>query len=255
MANVTPEEIERWWADERAAAAEAAKDPHPERTNLNLLRIPEKRGWASVQIQDHRADSKRVSCYFRDIRAHLLHAIASGSHIAGCVAWVSDHEILSTLSKKKGVALIVNKEEILRPDLNTSNWGIRHRVRAALECLPKCETQWFPEPLHGACDVDCNEAIGVRCVGDIEASTNMHHKFIVIGRVVRRYMGEEFEPRSVWTGSFNFTANASNSLENAVWIRDRVIAMHYLREFAQLAAASEPLGFTSAHPDPTMRID
>jgi len=72
----------------------------------------------------------------------------------------------------------------------------------------------------------------------------MHSKFII--RVNRG------RPVAVWTGSFNFTVNASASnIENAVEIHDPVIAGAYLDEFARIAATSEPLNFTAGKADPT----
>lgn len=58
----------------------------------------------------------------------------------------------------------------------------------------------------------------------------------------------------VWTGSYNFTQNAERSWENAVIIRDPVIADAYLREWAQLYSLSEPLDWKSPYVAPEWRI-
>jgi len=50
----------------------------------------------------------------------------------------------------------------------------------------------------------------------------MHNKFLV-------FLSSELRPYAVWTGSFNFSANASRSLENAVYIEDAAIAGAYLQ--------------------------
>ena len=49
------------------------------------------------------------------------------------------------------------------------------------------------------------------------------------------------EAESVWTGSFNFTSNASFSFENAVVIHDAANARSYFEEFSHVASLSEPL--------------
>jgi phosphatidylserine/phosphatidylglycerophosphate/cardiolipin synthase-like enzyme len=92
----------------------------------------------------------------------------------------------------------------------------------------------------------------------------MHHKFLVVGGVAdadcpdedRTATGWEpvFEPAAVWTGSFNFTNNGGDSIENAVIIHDPVIATAYLNEWAQVFALSEPLDWESEYIAPEWRI-
>jgi hypothetical protein len=62
------------------------------------------------------------------------------------------------------------------------------------------------------------------------------------------------KPYAVWTGSFNFTRNSENSFENAVYIEDSGIAFSYMQEWAQIAAISEPLDWTSEWVQPEWRI-
>ncbi len=61
-------------------------------------------------------------------------------------------------------------------------------------------------------------------------------------------------PYAVWTGSFNFTHNASRSFENAVYIEDEKIAQAYVDEYVQLLALSESLDWESECAEPDMRI-
>ncbi|NCB47419.1 hypothetical protein EOM81_10435 [bacterium] len=96
---------------------------------------------------------------------------------------------------------------------------------------------------------------GIRCVGNHNSDKNpahprMHNKFIVFCKFGRN----KIEPQSVWTGSFNFTNNAGSSFENAVLIKNKKIAMAYLKEFGQIAALSEPLDWESKWMAPEWRI-
>jgi phosphatidylserine/phosphatidylglycerophosphate/cardiolipin synthase-like enzyme len=77
----------------------------------------------------------------------------------------------------------------------------------------------------------------------------MHHKFLVFCRLKeskvmsgdKTHVLKEIEPYAVWTGSFNLTLNAVNSLENAVLLIDPGIAKAYYQEWQEVAFISEPL--------------
>ena len=58
----------------------------------------------------------------------------------------------------------------------------------------------------------------------------------------------------VWTGSYNISQTATKSLENAVVIRDQVIAEAYFNEWSQIMALSEPLDWESEWVAPEWRI-
>ena len=58
------------------------------------------------------------------------------------------------------------------------------------------------------------------------------------------------EPFAVWTGSFNWTANGTDSLENAVYIENQQVAEAFYNEFAQVFYLSAPLNWDDAwHPE------
>jgi len=140
------------------------------------------------------------------------------------------------------------------------------------------------------CDSGIN---GVRCVGyynreEKPSSPRMHHKFIVFAksvckgdpgskemfdRLIERgvsprcfehldevdhYRDDEKSrvpvPYAVWTGSFNFSQNANNSFENALYIQNPDIAWAYFCEYAQILALSEPLEWDLDWSAPEWRI-
>ena len=85
----------------------------------------------------------------------------------------------------------------------------------------------------------------------------MHNKFLVFCKTLKGDEDGDREvivPKSVWTGSFNFSKNATNSLENAVYIRDEKIAKAYFSEWSQIEGLSEPLDWESEWVAPEWRI-
>jgi hypothetical protein len=85
----------------------------------------------------------------------------------------------------------------------------------------------------------------------------MHHKFFVMCDVevdAEFHMPTKIVGRSVWTGSFNPTANGTKSRENAVLIASDEIAQAFLREWFQVYAISEPLDWESEWCQPEYRI-
>lgn len=235
-------------------------------TNMNTdLSIDVNDAWGPYKDRFHLTDpsisSGSVTCYFRNIKSHLIDEIKKYSAVVGCVAWLTDVDILQELSKKKGVSIIVQKEDFLRPD--SGDWS-KQKLLKLYEKIPCMDKLCLPPPI---CDASiCGDpSIGIKCVGEANinkkmASPRAHHKFIVLGHIVsfedkeKDYYTEDFFPEAVWTGSFNFTNNGSNSLENAVVIKDKAIAKAYLNEFSQVAAMSEPLDWRSEWASPEYRI-
>lgn len=197
--------------------------------------------WA-LRRRDTTAD--RVTVHFGDLLPALLDFIRGSESVAGCVAWVTSDPVIDALAQRP-VALILNKEWILRSG-DTSALAVRQRARLA-RLTGGILASAFPAPL---CDIapPRTKLEAVRCAGHSPRvhsrnSPLMHHKFIV-----RLSAGK---PVAVWTGSFNFTANASSSLENAVEIHDPAVAAAYLAEFARVASISEPMEFFAGKSDPS----
>ena len=194
--------------------------------------------WAATRNTAH----NDVTVHFTGITDALLAFIRDSEAVVGCVAWITNRDIVAALADRP-VALIVNKEYALR---STDRKASSLRQRALLATLHGgLLRQDLPKPVRdipsGSDHIDA-----VRCVGHIARGGGntplMHSKFIV-----RLRRGK---PVAVWTGSFNFTVNAASNIENAVEIHDPVIAGAYLEEFARVAALSEPLEFKAGKADP-----
>lgn len=185
-----------------------------------------------------------TTAHFGDLLPALLDFIERSEAIAGCVAWLTSDRVIEMMSSRP-VALVLNKEWMLRSG-DTSAKAVRQRARLA-QLSGGLLASGFPSPLSDVAPAR-TRLDAVRVAGHSPRVRNlnsplMHHKFIV------RLQGGK--PVAVWTGSFNFTANASSSLENAVEIHDPAIAAAYLAEFARVAAIAEPMEFAAGKSDPS----
>jgi hypothetical protein len=80
--------------------------------NLNDLLIPtdDCRGESLKDYSICTAEG-HVQVYFRNLEAHLVRHIADADIAVGDVAWLTNSRILNSLSEKKGVSIIVQKED------------------------------------------------------------------------------------------------------------------------------------------------
>jgi hypothetical protein len=217
---------------------------------------------AEAAFERGSVESGAVTAHFGDLTGPLVEFIRGSGAIVGCVAWLTSAPILDALADVGDTAIVVQKEDFLRPDLgDTGTW--KAGLRARYDRLT-CGIDRFSMPLPLSTMSICTDpAVGaIRCAGHHNTTSHqtnprMHHKFLV--RCVfdmgdGHYGPDNFVPEAVWTGSFNFSANAGQSFENAVEIHDPQIAAAYLQEFARVAAISEPLDWESDWAAPAWRI-
>lgn len=232
--------------------------------NLNALSPDiDARYWDSEELKAgrvvHAVSNAEVRVFFgMHILSALLEAINAADAVVGCVAWFTHPEVLDALSKKK-TAIVVQKEDFLRPDTKSSivNSISLRKAYEKLGGLERCE---FPRLIEmSSCAEQGIE--GVRCMGVREKerlAPRMHHKFLVLCRHEDRPIGSDVQrtifPFAVWTGSFNMTVNAVHSVENAVLVFNEKIAEAFLAEFEWIAGLSEPLDWTCKYVEPEWRF-
>jgi hypothetical protein len=190
-----------------------------------------------VEQEDHSTAKTAVDIevVFRRHRDRLLTLLAEYPYALGCIAWLSDMRILDALATRQGVSILVQKEDFLRPDLDTAP-DFALTLRRAYERLEPINQHWAPG-LAGSLSV-CTlwDIPPVRCVGNDNVDKHpawprMHNKFLVFCLLRENaWRGPELHPECVWTGSYNITFNAQKSFENAVILRDPDIAAAYARE-------------------------
>lgn len=212
---------------------------------------------AGEKFVDNSVDTDDVNVYFRNIRAALIAQIDRAEVVVGCVAWLTDKDILAALNKKKLVSIVVQKEDFLRPDLEASGNRWKAELRKMYDSMPKHAVRYQFNNILGSISTQGDPSLDpIRCVGNrndakAPSSPRMHNKFAVFASLDK---DERVVPYAVWTGSFNFSKNAGMSLENAVLIKDMTIVDAYYQEFGQICAMSEPLDWTSDWIAPEWRI-
>lgn len=238
------------------------------RNNLNLLTIND--DGAAMPLAADPVSQGSTTVYFRDLEQHLIDHIRAADAVLGCVAWLTSKNILAALAQKDPVALVVQKEDFLRPDLGSGK-GWASELRRRYDSLSCSWMRYYMPGLVGSLTV-CGdpELQPVRCVGNYNrakspAFPRMHHKFVVFCRASREreytdsdlndvYVGPSLDPYAVWTGSFNFTENAGRSLENALFLEGEAVVDAYVQEWARITALSEPLDWESDWSAPQWRI-
>lgn len=223
-----------------------------------------------------------VEVIFRNIKERLISRLnENDTYIIGCVAWLTDFDILDAM-KGKSCGILVQKEDFLRPDewSASNNWKDTLRLKYQ---NTKCRTISDQHFMEFDFDSKLNEATRyhkmsqyaeIRCAGHNTNNTQekhytkplMHNKFLVFGKLpIKKTLDGDvicedagpFEPMEVWTGSFNMSSNASHSLENVVLIKNKEVAIAYSKEWANLYFDSEKLDWTSDWhaPDPNEYTD
>ena len=235
--------------------------------NLNKIFITNADG-EDTPLHDYGTTSVdgNTTVIFKNIEQELIKRIRKADIIIGCIAWLTSKPILEALALKKGIALVVQKEDFLRPDLKSSdNWKneLRNLYDALPSTLSRHDDGWTDTILGGMSTNWDPKIDAVRCVGNYNvekkpAFPRAHHKFIVFCRQTAineySYANLNFEPYEVWTGSFNFTYNAVNSFENVIISKDKNIVKAYFNEAAQILAISEKLDWSANWVKPEWRI-
>lgn len=185
-------------------------EPPPGREDLNA-RMP---------------DPSTPDVVFRGVRERLVGLIEAHPYVVACVAWVTDPVILRALASRRGVSLVVNAEDFLRPDEGDGG-SYRARLRELYDAIPHL----YPDTTIPA----------VRCYGrdpSLEARPRMHHKFAV-------FLDEDRRRVAAWTGSFNWTKQATRNLENAVHFEEPSAVDAFYDEWALIWMRSKPLDWAS----------
>lgn len=228
--------------------------------DLNLTNLDISCADANTIIKDPSFDTHRGGVYFRNLREHLLDYIERAEYILGCCAWVTDMQILTALGRKKGVSILVQKEDFLRPDGVAAMADIR-RLYMAIPGTDRMSVGAGNLSTGGGWECEAIRSVGVR--GDKHGlHPKMHHKFVLLCKGVDRDLTHEanyyepdlISPYAVWTGSFNFTDVAGRSLENAIVLTDPRAVQAYHEEYKQVLALSEPLDWHSPYVCPQWRI-
>ena len=189
-------------------------------------------------------DNKDIEVYFKNIENIICEKIKKHKYIVGCVAWLTNKKILKELSNKdKEVLIIVQDEDFLRPD--TYFDGNKEKFKKTILTYYNKIKRTNKNISLGDLGISTHRAVdcGIRRCGFINkdklpAFPRMHNKFIVLGNDDEHGYPYYTE---VITGSFNYTENSTNSLENIICIKDKKIVHSYYAQFGEIAMISVEL--------------
>lgn len=204
--------------------------------------------------------SSGISCFFDNLEQILISKIEQYPIIVGCVAWLTNENILKTLSTRERVSIIIQREDFLRPD---SGYWSSKKLKTLYNQLPDGVKQpghsWegWGDIIHSLNSSSPWESAPIRCLGNLNTDKNpafprMHNKFLVFCEWHYPNSDDidlddypsgwvEVMPKAIWTGSFNLTDNATKSLENAVYIEDSEIVNAYYNEWQYIFGLSEAI--------------
>jgi hypothetical protein len=198
--------------------------------------------------------TNNVILYFDNLEENLINHIKDAEYVIGCVSWLTNLKIIKALQRKKGVKIVIQKENFIKRDysysvcLNEYYINLRKGYKAVPNLFNNIENIKIDKnsSIHQLCEnklSDDDFFDGIRCFGFAKASHKplMHHKFLI-------FMDKNLQPYGVWTGSYNFTNNANNSLDNGLFISDSKIIEGYSEEFEQILFLSEKINWESAVP-------
>ena len=76
-----------------------------------------------------------AAAYFRDLETPLLSHIGEADAVVGCVAWLTNHKVLTALASKRSASIILQKEDFLRPDLEPLKEDWRSELRTLYDAI------------------------------------------------------------------------------------------------------------------------
>jgi hypothetical protein len=106
--------------------------------DLNSLGLPVEHSTEPQADNSIRARAD-IDIVFRNHRARLLAEIRRSPVILGCIAWLTDREILRALASCTHVSIVVQKEDFLRPDIGG---GRAATLRPLYDSLPAPLTRY-----------------------------------------------------------------------------------------------------------------
>jgi hypothetical protein len=220
--------------------------------NLNEILTNDADGDGKQKDFSTKGENNEIEVYFKNIEKTIINKIKQYKYVVGCVAWLTNKNILKELAKCKSVLIIVQEEDFLRPDTNFNGDKLKWK-----EKIKKLYSKLEKGPIDSMCwgvnsGRDDSIETGIRRFGlvnekKIPAFPRMHNKFIFCYNELEYIMnGDEYKfitDGEVITGSYNYTENSNNSLENIIGIKDKKIINGYFKQFVEISTMSMPLNW------------
>lgn len=178
-----------------------------------------------------------IEVCFQNIESFIIAKIKEHSFALGCMAWLTNKNILRALNSTFGYQLILNKEEYMKRsnELYSMYNGIKYGCG---DDLFVTEIKDFPYTDSS------NELDMFRVAGyDEGVAPRMHDKFLILCKQDETCSYRRAVPHMVITGSYNYTQSSNASLENVVCISNKEIVNAYYTEYLRIFAISEDINW------------
>lgn len=133
--------------------------------------------YLQYEIVDH-FKKGQIDVFFRDHADHLVEKIKESDGVIGCVAWLTNNQVLDAL-KEKEASIVVQKEDFLRPDMKKV---FRNDLRKKYEVIKPLTYRCLTNGHGISCHSDPPDE-AIRCAGIKPKNSTiyprMHHKFFV----------------------------------------------------------------------------
>ncbi|MDS1911679.1 phospholipase D-like domain-containing protein [Vibrio parahaemolyticus] len=177
--------------------------------------------------------SENIQVNFFNNEEWFINEIGGCDVVLGCVPWITNREIIKKLTSKKGVCIVTDKNAMskyisrrlaLFNDIPTFKFDV--------SMLP-CNNSYFDgRELQGT----NTSAIRVFGKPEKDFTPMLHYKFFVM---CDKDENEDILVKSVITGSFNLSDNATNSREVLIKISDKHVVQCFYHEWAKAFILSE----------------
>lgn len=170
-----------------------------------------------------RQASNTPHVYFNQICQRLVEHIEESEVVLGCVAWITHSDVLEALSRKR-CCIIIQQED----------WSVEYRKTwyQQYQTLTPVEINDLRKVCPQLRNLKNYVNTAIRTVNLPQTGKQqprMHHKFLIMFK--KTGVG-------IWTGSFNITQNACQSLENAMYIDFDPYIKPFVNEFFHILCLS-----------------
>lgn len=197
-----------------------------------------------------------IAVDFYDHERRVCDFINRSDIIVGCSFYLTNAKIIESLERSQGASIIIDKSAMIglynfigeRWKCKTWNGKKYHKAKSYYEdrfkSIPLMQYNFIHKVnqyLDNEYDHPVKVKESVRYFGSSNSSVKLHHKFLVSCSAEYDESGDvkKLNPKSVLTGSYNFTGNANRNRETLITIFDTNVANEFFLEWERAFLLSE----------------
>lgn len=189
--------------------------------------------------------SKEIDLSFFDNEDFIIDEIGKYDAVVGCCPWLTNGKIIEALGMLSSGACIVTDKNAMSKYIDRSLDKLNKIKALEFETtdLPNSNF-FFDQLLRDGANTSAVRVFGKPSTHPTEKPI-LHYKFLVLCEV-NKISRNKIEPKSVITGSFNLSKNATKSREMMLTIKDRYIVQCFYDEWAKAYILSENINSFSS---------